>query len=52
MYICVVEAAVSMNNLGVLCTHLGKLDKAQRLLEQAVTIRVLFYGCGIYVNTC
>jgi len=35
---------VTLNNLAVLCEHLGKLDQAENLLERCVNIRTHEYG--------
>jgi tetratricopeptide (TPR) repeat protein len=46
------ESAVSMNNLGVLLAHLGKLERAQKFLESAVTTRILYYGDEHQLTVC
>ena len=33
-------------------THAGQLDKAQKLLEEAVTTRILYYGDDHQLTLC
>lgn len=47
-----VDASVTMNNLGVLCAHLGNLQRAQELLARAHTIRVKEYGKHHHLTIC
>ena len=47
-----VEVAVTMNNLGVLCTHLGQLDRAEELLGFSMEIRKNVYGNDHHLTRC
>ncbi len=46
------DVAVTMNNLGVLLTHIGRLDEAKQLLEKVVDIRTKKFGEDNHYTIC